>query len=111
MTAAGGSIQARWVVTTGLRRWADGAATDQAAVELLIGLGARFTHPRCSWVRRCRRPGWFWLDPDPLSRFTGRLTGQERRILTLVVTLLAGEPAAALSRVPEIQVDSGRAAA
>ena len=111
MTATHRSIEARWVVICGLRHWADGAATDQAALELLIGLGARFTHPRCSWIRPCRRPGWYWLEPDSLSRFTGRLTGQERRVLTLVVTLLSGEPAADASRVRDIQVNSGTAAA
>jgi hypothetical protein len=98
-------------VVAGLRRWAEGAATDEAAVELLIGLGARFTDPRCSWIRRCPRAGWYWLDPDSLSVLTGRLTTHERRVLTLVVALLFGEPATTLSRVPNVQVVSGRAAA
>ena len=100
MTATSASMQARWQVVAGLRAWADGAATDEAAVELLIGLGARFTDPRCSWIRRCPRAGWYWLDPDPLGWFTGRLTANERRVLALVITLLSSD----------VQVESGRAA-
>ena len=57
MTTIHSSVQARWQVVAGLRRWAEGAATDEAAVELLIGLGARFTHPRRPWIRPCRRRG------------------------------------------------------
>lgn len=110
MTATSASVQARWQVVAGLRAWADGAATDEAAVELVIGLGARFTHPRCQWIRRCPRAGWHWLDPEPLSRFTGRLTEHERRVLALVVTLLSGEPASALCRRPDVQAALGRAA-
>lgn len=100
MTAIATRVQARWLVVAGLRRWADGAATDQAAVELLVSLGARFTHPGCPWVRPCRRPGWFWLDPEPLRHFSGRVTIRERRVLAVVVALLTGEPAAIPSRLP-----------
>ena len=98
-------------MVAGLRRWAEGAATDEAAVELLIGLGARFTHPGCPCIRPCRRRGWFWLDPDPLSRFAGRLSGRERRVLNLVVTLLSDEPAAILSAGTNRQLMSWRTAA
>ena len=108
MTTMHASVRARWLVVAGLRRWADGAATDQAAVELLIGLGARFTQPRSPWIRPCGRPGWYWLNPDPLSRFTGRLSGRERRVLTLVVTLVSGEPA--ISGAIGARVESRRAA-
>ena len=58
---------------------------------------------RCSWIRPCRRPGWYWLEPDSLSRFTGRLTGQERRVLTgghtpaFAVTVGAGVLATAVA--------------
>ena len=62
MTAETASVQVRWLVGAGLRRWADGVAIDEAAVELRIGLGARFTHPRSRWIRPWRR-GWYWLDP------------------------------------------------
>jgi hypothetical protein len=95
---SGGRVPGRWLVVGGLRRWAQGSATDEAAVELLIGLGARFTHRNCPWVRPCRRPGWFWLDPDRLRHIQGRLSDCERRVLALVVTLL-DEPASTPSAV------------
>jgi hypothetical protein len=98
------------LVAAGLRRWAEGGAIDEVAVELLIGLGARFTDPRCPWIRPCRRPGWYWLTPDPLSGFTGRLTVHERRVLTLVVVLLPGVPATALFGALDTQIESRRAA-
>jgi hypothetical protein len=110
MTATSASVQGRWQAVAGLRRWADGAATDVAAVELLIALGARFTDPRCRWIRRCPRAGWYWLDPNPLARLTGRLTANERRVLAVIVALLSGEPATAMSRRPDIEAVLGRAA-
>jgi hypothetical protein len=110
MTAISASVQARWHVVAGLRYWAEGATTDEAAVELLIGLAPRFTHPGCPWNRRCPRAGWYWLDPDALSCFTGRLTAYERRVVALVVALLSGEPSTPLCRVPDVPVVWGRAA-
>ena len=83
----------RWSVVAGLRRWAHGLPTDEAAVELLVGMGARFTRPGSPWIKPCPRRGWFWLDPDELARYRGRLTPGQRRLLTLVVTLLSGQPA------------------
>ena len=105
MTA--GAAVDRWSVVAGLRRWARGLPTDEAAVELLVGMGARFTLPGSPWVKPCGRPGWFWLDPDELARYWGRLTPGQRRLIALVVTLLGGKPArsAAEPAVP------GRAAA
>jgi hypothetical protein len=63
-------------------------------VELLVGLGARFTGPGCPWVRPCARTGWFRLDPDRLVGYSGRVTPGQRRVLVLVVTLLGGPTAA-----------------
>ena len=98
----------RWTVVAGLRRWAHGLATDEAAVELLVGMGARFTRPGSPWVKRCARPGWFWLDPDELTCYRGRLTPGQRRLLALVVTLLGGKVA---RTAPAARAVEGRAAA
>jgi hypothetical protein len=97
----------RWSVVAGLRRWAHGLATDEAAVELLVGMGAWFTRPGSTWVKPCARPGWFWLDPHELARYPGRLTPGQQRLLALVVTLLGGKPAAAATQATA----PGRAAA
>ena len=98
----------RWSVVAGLRRWAQGLPADEAAVELLVSMGARFTRPGSPWVKPCKRPGWFWLDPDELAGYRGRLTPGQRRLLALVVTLLGGRPAAASAARSAV---AGRAAA
>ena len=82
----------RWSVVAGLRRWAYGLPTDEAAVELLVGMGARFTRPGSPWVKPCARAGWFWLDPGELAGYRGRLTPGQRRVLAQIVTLLGGRP-------------------
>ena len=113
VTMAATLLADRWSVVAGLRWWAQGVPTDEAAVELLAGLGARFASARCAWVRPCRRPGWYWLDPDQLSRYPGRLSASERRVLALVVALLGGQPALSPVEAPVSSgaVLSGRAAA
>lgn len=74
----------------GLRRWAAGSATDAAAVELLaLAAGGRLLTRSSPWVRPCGRLGWFWLDPRPLAELKLGLRGQDRRIVALVVALLA----------------------
>lgn len=96
-------------VVAGLRCWAQGAAADEAAVELLTGcLPTRFTQPGCAWVRPCRRPGWWWLDPEALARAAVPRSADEARVLALVVALLGDRPAA-VSAV--VRSDAGRAAA
>ncbi len=96
-------------VVAGLRYWAQGVAADEAAVELLTGcLPARFSRVSCSWVRPCRRPGWFWLDPDALAREAAPRSADEARVLALVVVLLGDRPAS-VSAV--VRSDVGRAAA
>lgn len=93
-------------VMAGLRCWAQGVASDEAAVELLIScLPTRFTERACAWVRPCRRPGWFWLDPDPLARGAAPSSAGEARVLALVVALLTDRPAV------QVASDLGRAAA
>jgi hypothetical protein len=99
------NLPGRWLVVAGLRRWAEGSATDEAAVELLVSLGTRLTHRNCPWIRPCRRSGWFWLDPDQLRRFPRRLTAHERRVLALVVALLTDQ-----TGTPAGSVVVGRAA-
>lgn len=94
-------------VVAGLRCWAQGVAADEAAVELLTScLPARYTQQGCSWVCPCRRPGWWWLDPDALARDARPGSADEARVLALVVTLLADRPAAVMSA----RSDVGRAA-
>ena len=74
----------------GLRRWAAGSASDAAAVELLaLVAGGRLLDRSCPWVRPCGRLGWFWLDPAPLTGLLARLRGRDRRLVGLVVALLA----------------------
>lgn len=82
-------------VVAGLRRWAQGAVGDEAAVELLAGLGARFVTGGCPWVRPCPGRGWYWLDPDELRPVPGRLSADQRRVLSLVAALLDGRMDAA----------------
>jgi hypothetical protein len=94
-------------VLQGLRWWALGAVSDQAAVELLArSFGGRFLRPEVAWVRPCRRPGWYWLDADALTEHAATLSdGPQRQVLLLAALLLDGDTA---TRQPS---ESGRAAA
>ena len=93
-------------VLQGLRWWALGAVSDQAAVELLArSFGGRFLRPGVAWVRPCRRPGWYWLDADALAAQAVARFGEEREVLALAARLLDGDP------VPRRLPESGRAAA
>lgn len=95
-------------VLQGLRWWAQGDLADQAAVELLArSFGGRYLQPGKVWVRRCRRPGWYWLDADALADLAATRVGDEREVLALAVRLLNGDPATRARR----PVSSGRAAA
>jgi hypothetical protein len=85
----------RAAVVAGLRRWALGAPSDQAAVELLARcFSGRYVHPGVAWVRLCARPGWYWLDGDALAAYADTVLGEERRVLTLAAVLLGADPAA-----------------
>jgi hypothetical protein len=96
----------RWEVVAGLRRWAQGALTDEAAVELLVSsAGGRFARPGCAWIRPCVAPDWYWLDSDALTAHAERLAGSERRVLLLAADLVSGH------RRTRTRADSGRAAA
>jgi hypothetical protein len=75
-----------------LRNWAEGALTDQAAVELLVTCAnGRFVRPGCAWIRPCPRPGWYSLDADALATHAETLTGSERRVLLLAAALAGGD--------------------
>ena len=79
------------VVVDGLRRWARGAYAEEAAVELLVrSFGGRFASTGYPWVRTCERPGWFWLDGEPLMHGPGALSGGEQRVLSLAGALVSG---------------------
>jgi hypothetical protein len=83
----------RLAVVDGLRRWARGSLSDQAAVELLTSYGSgRHVRPGVAWVRPCARPGWYWLDADALAAYATTQTGEERRVLALAARLVAGDP-------------------
>jgi hypothetical protein len=85
--------QLRWQVVSGQRSWAEGALTDQAAVELVVSCSnGRFVRPGVAWIRPCPRPGWYWLDADALTAQAERLTGSERRMLLLAAALVGGDP-------------------
>jgi hypothetical protein len=86
------AARARLQVVDGLRRWAQGAITDVAAVELLASYaGGRHVRPGVAWVRPCAWPGWYWLDADALAEFAATRTGEERRVLALAARLLDGD--------------------
>ena len=84
----------RWKLVAGLRGWAAGSLSDQAAVELLVTCSnGRFVRPGCAWIRPCARPGWYWLDADALTVQAEALTAEsERRMLLLAAALVGGDP-------------------
>jgi hypothetical protein len=96
MDGSPSALQARlrWQLVAGLRSWAEGALTDQAAVELLVSCSnGRFVRSGCAWIRPCARPGWFWLDADALTAHAETLTAEsERRMLLLAAALVGGDP-------------------
>ena len=95
MTAKPSASRARlrWQLVAGLRSWAQGSLTDQAAVELLMSCASgRFIRPGCAWIRPCARPGWYWLDADALTEQAETLPSSERRMLLLAAALVGGDP-------------------
>lgn len=80
-------------VAAGLRLWAKGSYAEEAAVELLVrSFGGRLAAMGWPWVRRCGRPGWFWLDTEAIWTDAGVLSGGERRLLSIVAALAGGQP-------------------
>ena len=83
----------RLAVVTGLRWWAQGVLSDQAAVELLASCSnGRHIRPGVAWVKPCGRPGWYWLDADALADFAATRHGEEQRVLALAARLVTGDP-------------------
>ena len=81
------------VVVAGLRSWARGSYAEEAAVELLVrAFGGRFARDGAPWVRATGRPDFFTLDPDQIDRFSGGLSGGERRLLAVVGALAGDRP-------------------
>ncbi len=102
------------IVLQGLRRWAQGAVSDQLAVELLArSFGGRYLRPGIAWVRPCGRPGWYWLDADALAAYAEKLTAEsERRMLLLAAALVGGDPWTRRRSVESRhRIDAGRAVA
>ena len=87
----GAEVMARCEVEAGLRGWAWGLHSLEAAVELLIlSFGGRFAGPGWPWVRVDR--GSVWLDADQIHPHIGVLSSGERRVLGLVEALATGRP-------------------
>jgi acetoin utilization deacetylase AcuC-like enzyme len=83
---------ARWETLSGLRRWAEGSLTDQAAVELLASWSAGcFIRPGAAWVRPCRAAGYYALNGDALAAEAATRAGDERRVLRLAAALVNGD--------------------
>lgn len=86
------AAQARWEILGGLRRWAEGSLTDQAAVELLASWSAGcLIRPGAAWVQPCRAPGFVALDGDALVTQAATRTGDEARVLLLAAALANGD--------------------
>ena len=99
------TAQLRWEMVSGLRRWAEGSLTDQAAVELLASWSAGcHIRPGVAWVRPCRAAGFFFLDGVALAAHAATRAGDEQRVL-LAAALLNGQP------LPRRRAKTGRAVA
>ena len=112
---AGSSLrmaQARWETLAGLRRWAEGSVTDEAAVELLAAWQSGcLIRPGMTWVQPCRAAGYLALDGDALAAHAVTRPTDERRVLLLAAALLEGQPMPQpASRRRARAVDPGRAA-
>lgn len=87
----GSEVTAGCQVQAGLRAWAWGLHSLEAAVELLIlSFGGRFATAGWPWVRVERHT--VWLDADQIHPHIGILSSGEQRILILVEALATGRP-------------------
>lgn len=81
-------------IAAGLRAWARGLLTSEAAVELIIRAhsGRLLRGP---WIVQ-ESDGWTWLD---ITAEGGYLSGGERRLLDVVMSLASNERRVSLSDV------------
>ena len=105
------AAQARWEMLSGLRRWAEGSLTDEAAVELLASWSAGcLIRPGVAWVQPCRAAGFLALDGDALAAHAVTRSTEERRVLLLAAALLNGQPVPRPARRRGRTINPGRAA-
>ena len=76
-------------VAAGVRAWAKGRHTTEAAVELLIR-GGRAIYPGAPWLT-AREDGKVVLDFDRLNDEAGAWSGGEQRIVRIALSLVDGE--------------------
>ena len=82
----------------GLRTWAQGAADQEAGVELLIrAFDGRFAQQGCPWVRPCGQRDIYCLDVHALVEQLGAFSTGERAVLSLVAALTDARPIADLA--------------
>lgn len=74
----------------GLRAWARGSSTTEAAVELLIR-HRRAVHVRAPWLISTEEGSWS-IDVDALRWHAGAWSGGEQRVVRIACSLLGGEP-------------------
>ena len=87
----GADVMASCDVQAGLRGWAWGLHSLEAAVEsLILSCGGRFACQSWPWV--CVDRGCVWLDADQIHPHIGVLSSGEQRILGLVEALATGRP-------------------
>lgn len=71
----------------GLRHWADGIPCHSAAVDLLVGFnGGRLAVG--PWIRS-GGSGQYWFDPVTAYEEMGYLSGGERRVLAVAMSLVS----------------------
>lgn len=81
-------------IAAALRRWAEGSLPTEAAVELLIrAWGGRLLNG--SWIQVA--PGWAWIDID--HAHGGYLSGGERRLLNIALSLASHDRLVCLNEV------------
>lgn len=76
-------------VAAGVRAWAKGRHTTEAAVELLIK-GGKAIYPGAPWLT-AREDGKVALDFDRLNDEAGAWSGGEQRIVRIALSLVDGE--------------------
>ena len=75
---------------SGLRAWASGSRTTEAAVELLIR-HRRAIHSRAPWLISTEDGRWS-IDMEALRWHAGAWSGGEQRVVRIACSLLGGDP-------------------